>query len=137
HLCQRGNPGLGERAGVCAEQERLDCDLADARRHAGRSFSDSCSGNPGGGAAPATYYGMEFHGRRVDEMASEGGTIATMRERELAERIEAMRDDPDAWGDPVAEPERKRKSERRQRAAMVSVRFAPDELTSVQEHAAE
>jgi hypothetical protein len=60
-----------------------------------------------------------------------------MEERELAEQIEAMRDDAEAWGDPVAEPERKRKSERRQRGAMVSVRFSPDELASVQEHAAE
>lgn len=60
-----------------------------------------------------------------------------MKQRELAEQIEAMRDDAEAWGEPVAEPERKRKSERRQRGAMVSVRFSPDELTSVQEHAAE
>jgi hypothetical protein len=59
-----------------------------------------------------------------------------MRERELAEQIEAMRDDPDAWGEPSPEPERKRKSERRQRGAMVSVRFSPDELASVQAHAA-
>jgi hypothetical protein len=60
-----------------------------------------------------------------------------MKEREFAEQIEAMRDDADAWGDPVAEPQRKRKSERRQRGAMVSVRFSPDELVFVQEHAAE
>jgi hypothetical protein len=70
-------------------------------------------------------------------MAAREGTIAIMRERELAGQIEAMRDDPDAWGDPVPEPKRKRKSERRQRGAMVSVRFSPDELTSVQEHATE
>lgn len=70
-------------------------------------------------------------------MAAEEGNIAHMKERELAEQIEAMRDDAEAWGEPVAEPERKRKSERRQRGAMVSVRFSPDELTSVQEHAAE
>lgn len=60
-----------------------------------------------------------------------------MEERELAEQIEAMRDDPEAWGSPAAEPERKRKSERRQRGAMVSVRFSPEELASVQEHAAD
>jgi hypothetical protein len=60
-----------------------------------------------------------------------------MKERELAEQIEAMRDDAEAWGEPVPEPGRKRKSERRQRHAMVSVRFSPDELASVQEHAAE
>ena len=60
-----------------------------------------------------------------------------MEERELAEQIEAMRDDAQAWGEPVAEPGRKRKSERRQRGAMVSVRFSPEELASVQEHAVE
>ena len=70
-------------------------------------------------------------------MAAGEGNIAHMKERELAEHIEAMRGDAEAWGEPVAEPERKRKSERRQRAAMVSVRFSPDELASVQEHAAE
>jgi hypothetical protein len=80
---------------------------------------------------------LEQLGRRVDEVAAGEGTIAIMRERELAEQIEAARDDPDAWGDPVPEPEHKRKSERRQRGAMVSVRFSPDELTTVQEHAAE
>jgi predicted DNA binding CopG/RHH family protein len=63
--------------------------------------------------------------------------ITSMEEHELAEQIEAMRDDPAAWGEPVPEPERKRKSERRQRGAMVSVRFSPDELTRVQAHAAE
>jgi hypothetical protein len=60
-----------------------------------------------------------------------------MREGEFAEQIEAMRDDAAAWGEPTAKPERKRKSERRQRGALVSVRFTPDELASVQEHAAE
>lgn len=70
-------------------------------------------------------------------MAVGGGNIAHMKERELAEQIEAMRDDAEAWGEPVTEPARKRKSERRQRGAMVSVRFSPDELASVQEHAAD
>jgi hypothetical protein len=70
-------------------------------------------------------------------VAAGEGNIAHMKERELAEQIEAMRDDAEAWGEPVAEPERKRKSERRQRGAMVSVRFSPDELASVQVHAAE
>jgi hypothetical protein len=60
-----------------------------------------------------------------------------VKEHELAEQIEAMRDDTEAWGDPVPEPELKRKSERRQRGAMVSVRFTPDELASVQAHAVE
>ena len=60
-----------------------------------------------------------------------------MRDNELAGQIEAMRDDAEAWGDPVPEGGRKRKSERRQRGAMVSVRFSPDELASVQAHAAE
>jgi hypothetical protein len=70
-------------------------------------------------------------------VATGEGNIAIMRERELAEQIEAMRDDAEAWGEPIAEPKRKRKSERRQRGALVSVRFTPDELASVQEHAAE
>jgi hypothetical protein len=60
-----------------------------------------------------------------------------MDDRKLAKQIEAMRDDEDAWGGPSPEPERKRKSERRQRGALVSVRFSPDELASVQAHAAE
>src|SRR6266487_533022 len=60
-----------------------------------------------------------------------------MKEHEFAEQIEAMRDDAEAWGEPSPEPERKRKSERRQRGAMVSVRFSPDELASVQAHAVE
>jgi hypothetical protein len=60
-----------------------------------------------------------------------------MREHELAEQIEAMRDDAEAWGEPDSERGHKRKSERRQRGALVSVRFSPDELASVQEHAAE
>jgi predicted DNA binding CopG/RHH family protein len=70
-------------------------------------------------------------------VAAGEGNIEHMKERELAEQIEAMRDDAEAWGEPVAEPARKRKSERRQRGAMVSVRFSPEELASVQEHAAE
>jgi predicted DNA binding CopG/RHH family protein len=70
-------------------------------------------------------------------VAAGEGNIAHMKERELAEQIEAMRDNAEAWGEPVVEPERKRKSEHRQRGAMVSVRFSPDELASVQEHAAE
>jgi hypothetical protein len=70
-------------------------------------------------------------------VAAGGGNIAHMKERELAEQIEAMRDDAEVWGEPVTEPARKRKSERRQRGAMVSVRFSPDELASVQEHAAD
>jgi Mobilization protein NikA len=70
-------------------------------------------------------------------METREGKIASMKEHELAEQIEAMRDDPEAWGEPVAEPERKRKSERRQRGAMVSVRFSPDELAVVQAHAAD
>jgi hypothetical protein len=60
-----------------------------------------------------------------------------MTDEQMAAQIEAMRDDPDAWGEPSPEPEPepKRKSERRQRGAMVSVRFSPDELATVQEHA--
>jgi hypothetical protein len=60
-----------------------------------------------------------------------------MKEHGLAEQIEAMRDDPEAWGEPVPAPGRKRKSERRQRGAMVSVRFSQEELASVRAHATE
>src|SRR5579875_2434 len=58
-----------------------------------------------------------------------------MTDEEMAGQIEAMRDDSEAWGEPAPEPERKRKSERRQRGAMGSVRFSPDELACVQAHA--
>lgn len=78
---------------------------------------------------------MEQHSGRVDEVATEEGTIAIVDERELVEQVEATRDDAEAWGDPVPERGRKRKSERRQRGAMVSVRFSPEELEAVQAHA--
>jgi hypothetical protein len=54
---------------------------------------------------------------------------------ELVARIEAARDDPEAWGDPTPNVKRKPKSERRQRGAMVSVRFSPAELAAVQTQA--
>jgi hypothetical protein len=65
--------------------------------------------------------------------------MENMTERELAAQIETMRDDPEAWeeAEPEPEPARKPKSERRQRGALVSVRFTPDELAVVQAHAAE
>ena len=85
--------------------------------------------------APSACHRMEQHHRRVDEMATPEGNIRTMEDRELAKQIEAMRDDAHAWGEPSQEPKRKRKSERRQRGALVSVRFSPDELASVQAHA--
>ena len=59
-----------------------------------------------------------------------------MTDEELAAQVEAMRDDPDAWGAPEQEPRPKRKSERRQRGAMVSVRLSPEELEAVQLQAA-
>jgi len=70
-------------------------------------------------------------------VATQEGTIDTMEERELAEQLESMRDDPEAWGEPTNKTPAKRKSERRQRGALVSVRFSPDELAAVQAHAAE
>ena len=63
--------------------------------------------------------------------------IGIVTEEELAAQVEAMRDDAEAWGDPVQEPKSRRKSERRQRAAMVSVRFSPEELEAVQAQAAD
>jgi predicted DNA binding CopG/RHH family protein len=58
-----------------------------------------------------------------------------MDERTLAE-IEAEMNDPDAWGEPEDAPAPKRRSERRQRAAVVSVRLNESELEAVQEYAA-
>jgi hypothetical protein len=55
-----------------------------------------------------------------------------MENDRLAAQIEAMRDQAEAWGP----PRRKRKSERRQRNALVSVRFSVSELASVQARAA-
>lgn len=55
------------------------------------------------------------------------------RDDELIERLEAVRNEPDAWGEP--EPATKavrRKSEQRQRALVISVRFSPSELAAVQ-----
>lgn len=73
----------------------------------------------------------------VDEVEAGEERIEAVSEEEFAAQIEAMRDDVDAWGEPVREPRAKRKSERRQRGAMVSVRFSVDELRTVQAHAAQ
>jgi hypothetical protein len=51
-----------------------------------------------------------------------------------APRIEAMKDDPDAWGAPVPNPS-PRRSERRQRGTVVSVRLTAEELAEVQSYA--
>jgi hypothetical protein len=58
-----------------------------------------------------------------------------MTDDELVAKIEATRDDPEAWGDATPSSKRKPKSEQRQRGAMVSVRFSPAELASVQAQA--
>lgn len=52
----------------------------------------------------------------------------------LADQIEAMKDDPDAWGEPASGPP-PRRSERRQRATVVSVRLTTEELAKVQSYA--
>lgn len=70
-------------------------------------------------------------------MEAKEGRIGAVTEEELPAQIESMRDDEEAWGDPVQEPKPRRKSERRQRGAMVSVRFTLDELEAVQGHAGE
>jgi hypothetical protein len=57
-------------------------------------------------------------------------------ERALAKQIEDMKDDPEAWGDASEPPGgRKSRSERRQRAAVVSVRFTAEELATAQAYA--
>jgi hypothetical protein len=72
------------------------------------------------------------HQRGVD---TEGAT-ATMSdmgdERALAEHIESMKDDVAAWGEPTEPVGGKRRSERRQRGAVISVRLSADELAELQ-----
>lgn len=63
-------------------------------------------------------------------------TINSMNEAELAAQIEGMKDDPDAWGEPDPAPGKSsRRSERRRRGAVVSVRLTVDELERVQAYA--
>lgn len=60
-----------------------------------------------------------------------------MDEQELARELDASRDDPNEWGIPepaTAEPVRK--SEKRQRGVVVSVRLTPAEFERLQEVAA-
>jgi hypothetical protein len=64
-------------------------------------------------------------------------TMRNMDERSLAEQIEASKDDPEAWGEVEAPPVKRRGSERRQRGAVVSVRLTADELSRIQQYAAE
>lgn len=58
--------------------------------------------------------------------------MSSMDEPELAAQIEALKDDPEAWGAPAGEPSRPPRSERRQRGSVVSVRLTLDELAKVQ-----
>ena len=67
-------------------------------------------------------------------MAPNERTMKTMGERTVAE-IEAEMNDPDAWGQPEDAPAPRPRSERRQRAAVVSVRLTEAELAAVQEYA--
>lgn len=60
--------------------------------------------------------------------------MSNMDEPFLADQIEAMKDDPDAWGEPAPDPS-PRRSERRQRATVVSVRLTTEELAKVQSYA--
>ena len=80
---------------------------------------------------------MGQHRRGVDKVETREGTMNSVDEHTLASQVEAMKDDTAAWGDPEPKPQRLRKSEQRQRGAMVSVRFTEDELVAVQAHAAE
>lgn len=59
--------------------------------------------------------------------------MSPMDEQRLAADIEAMAHDPEAWGDAI--PTRARKSEKRQRGVVVSVRLTPEELEAIQGHA--
>jgi hypothetical protein len=60
--------------------------------------------------------------------------MSNMDEPSLADQIEAMKDDPDAWGEPPPDPS-PRRSERRQRGTVVSVRLTTEELAKVQTYA--
>jgi len=57
--------------------------------------------------------------------------MTIMDDTTLIKQFEADRDDPDAWGEPDAEPVVK-KSERRQRGVVISVRLTPHELELIQ-----
>jgi hypothetical protein len=60
--------------------------------------------------------------------------MSAMEERTVAD-VEAMMDDPDAWGDPEDAPAPRSRSEKRQRSAVISVRLKTDELRSLEEYA--
>lgn len=60
--------------------------------------------------------------------------MSNMKELPLADQIDAMKDDPDAWGEPAPDPS-PRRSERRQRGTVVSVRLTTEELAKVQSYA--
>jgi predicted DNA binding CopG/RHH family protein len=53
---------------------------------------------------------------------------------QLADELEKAMNDPTEWGEPIDEG-RPRRSEKRQRAAMISIRLSPEELSAVQEEA--
>jgi hypothetical protein len=57
-----------------------------------------------------------------------------MNEKQLAAELQASKDDGSEWGEPEPTPA-PRKENRQRLAAMVSVRFAPDELEVVQRRA--
>lgn len=63
-----------------------------------------------------------------------------MSEKDLAAELQASKDDPDEWGDPITGPEAPAAagmSPKRRLAAMVSVRLSSAELDEVQARAAE
>lgn len=63
--------------------------------------------------------------------------MGSMDEQELARELDASRDDPEEWGTPEpATSEPVRKSEKRQRGVVVSVRLTPAEFERLQEVAA-
>jgi predicted DNA binding CopG/RHH family protein len=62
--------------------------------------------------------------------------LTMMDERDLAAELQRTKDDPEEWGDVDEQPSTRPKQARRL-AAMVSVRFAPEELAKVQRRASE
>jgi hypothetical protein len=63
----------------------------------------------------------------------EESMMGDMSDHDLAAELQRTRDDPTEWGDAEPAPTDVR-TEKRRLAAMVSVRFAPEELAALQEH---
>lgn len=122
------------------QQEGASGHLADAWALRQRSAAHGCRRAGGGPEPPAADHWLGQHNSGVDQVAQIDG-MGPMDERELAEALDAGKNDLDDWGDPQRpEPDApltraKPKSEKRQRGVVVSVRLTPDELAEIQRQA--